>query len=259
MLWEYDFQVPAADGAMPTFVVSAAQNRPLPLVILYMDVWGIREELRQIARDVAARGYCCALPDLFYRAGTVRHEFRDANGRMITLEKLSAADKERVRAPLRNLTDPMVMRDTDKIIGFACEQGLASGRRVAVIGYCMGGRHALMAAGTFPDEVCAAVCLHGSSLVADGPGSPHRIAAKAKGEIYCGFAEGDRFATPAIVRSIEMEMQRAGVSYCFKVHAGADHGYALPDRDLYDREATRQDWEAVGAMLQRRLPAAAMH
>lgn len=139
MLWEYDFQVPAADGGMPTFVVSAARNRPLPLVILYMDVWGIREELRQIARDVAVRGYCCALPDLFYREGTVRHEFRDANGRMIRLEKLSAADKERVRAPLRNLTDPMVMQDTAKVIEFAGVPGLASGRNVAVIGYCMGG------------------------------------------------------------------------------------------------------------------------
>ena len=76
------------------------KDRPSPFVVVYMDIWGIREELRQIARNVAALGYCCALPDLFYRDGKVRHDFRDANGRMITLEKLSDADKERVRAPL---------------------------------------------------------------------------------------------------------------------------------------------------------------
>ncbi len=71
MLWERDFQVPTADGTMATFVASPPKRLSAPLVILYMDVWGIREELRQIARDVAAQGYCCALPDLYYRQGTV--------------------------------------------------------------------------------------------------------------------------------------------------------------------------------------------
>jgi carboxymethylenebutenolidase len=257
MLWERDFEVPTADGTMATFVAGQSQSHPAPFVIIYMDVWGIREELRQIARDVAAKGYCCALPDLYYRQGTVRHEFRDADGRMITLEKLSDADKERVRAPLRSLTDKMVMQDTENLIRFARERRFASVQRVAVIGYCMGGRHALVAAGTFPDEVGAAACLHGTRLVIDGPDSAHRVAARAKGAIYCGFAEHDRFAAPAIVRAIELEMRAAGVSYCFKVHGNADHGYALPDRDLYDREATRQDWTTIEAMLQRQLSATA--
>ncbi len=257
MMWEREIEVPTADGSMTTFLAGQSQHQPLPIVIVYMDIWGIREELRQIARDVAALGYSCALPDLFYREGKVRHDFRDANGRMITLEKLADAEKERVRAPLRRLTDEMVMRDTEKLLAFARTNDFATLRGAGVVGYCMGGRHALVAAGAFPDDIRAAACLHGTSLVTDGPQSPHRIAAHAKGEIYCGFAEHDRFADPAVVSALEAELRGAGVKYRLEVHRGIDHGYALPDRDLYDPGATRRDWVAIEAMLRRQLKVSA--
>jgi carboxymethylenebutenolidase len=250
---EREVEVATSDGTMTTFFASAQEVGPLPLVIVYMDIWGIREELRQVARDVASLGYCCALPDLFYREGKVRHDFRDANGRMITLEKLSDADKERVRAPLRKLSDPMVMRDTEALLVFARNNQFASMRGAGTVGYCMGGRHALVAVGTLPEDIRAAACLHGTSLVTDDPQSPHRIAAKAKGEIYCGFAEHDRFAAPAVISALDAELKAAGLTYRLEVHRGIDHGYALPDRDLYDPDATRRDWVAIKEMLRRRL------
>ena len=85
-----------------------------------------------------------------------RHEFRDVNvdGRIVTLEKLSDPDKERVRAPLRSLTDKMVMQNTENLIRFAREHRFASVQSVAVIGYCMGGRHALVAAGICRTKSC---------------------------------------------------------------------------------------------------------
>ena len=253
-MWERELIVTTSDGAMATFFASAQEDRPSPFVVVYMDIWGIREELRQIARDVAALGYCCALPDLFYREGLVHHDFRDTNGRMITLEKLSEADKERVRAPMCKLTDAMVMRDTKALLAFARNKRLALARGAGAIGYCMGGRHALVAAGTFPDEMCAAACLHGTSLVTDGPSSPHRVATHAKGEIYCGFAEHDRFAAPEVISALDDQLKAAGVTYRLVVHAEIDHGYALPDRDLYDHKATRRDWIAIEQMFRRQLP-----
>src|SRR5471030_1338941 len=130
-------EIATASGTMPTFTVHPSDGGPFPAVIIYMDIWGIREELLDIARQTAACGYCCMLPDLFYREGVVRNEFRDANGRMITLEKLTDAQKEKVRGPLRRLSDSMVMDDTDALLR-NLEGMRASLGKVTAVGYCMG-------------------------------------------------------------------------------------------------------------------------
>ena len=45
------------------------------------------------------------------------------------------------------------------------------------------------------------------------------------------------------------------VDYCCEVHPGAEHGYALPDRDIYDKRAANRDWELIFAMFRRQLSA----
>ena len=44
-------------GRMETFVTHPEQDGPFPPVVIYMDVWGLREELYDIARKVAVAGY----------------------------------------------------------------------------------------------------------------------------------------------------------------------------------------------------------
>ena len=46
---------------------------------------------------------------------------------------------------------------------------------------------------------------------------------------------------------------RSDVAYRFNLHAGAHHGYALPDRDVYDRAAVETDWQEIFAMFDRQL------
>ena len=88
---EKTVNIPTADGQMGTFVVHPEESGPFAPVIIYMDVWGLRTELCDIARKVAVIGYYVLLPDLYYRQGRIRHEWRDANGRMISLPKLDSA------------------------------------------------------------------------------------------------------------------------------------------------------------------------
>src|ERR1700722_13108262 len=85
---EQSIEIDTSAGKMPTFVVHPRQDGPFPAVILYMDIWGVREELYDIARWVATGGYYCLVPDLFYRQGKIRHEARDQRGKMISLSKL---------------------------------------------------------------------------------------------------------------------------------------------------------------------------
>ena len=51
-------------GPMETFVTHPEQGGPFPPVVIYMDFWGLREELFDIARRVGTVGYYCMVPDV---------------------------------------------------------------------------------------------------------------------------------------------------------------------------------------------------
>jgi len=97
-----DIETPS--GRMGTFVTHPEHDGPFPAVIIYMDIWGVRDELFEIARRVGTVGYYCLVPDFYYREGTVRHEFRDEQNRMISLHALDEERRQRVIAPGRRLT-----------------------------------------------------------------------------------------------------------------------------------------------------------
>ncbi len=60
-------EITTADGTCRTTLFA---EEPGPGVILVMDAGGPREALLTIARDLAARGFAVAVPDLMYRAGS---------------------------------------------------------------------------------------------------------------------------------------------------------------------------------------------
>lgn len=251
---ERELTIPTPSGRMEAFMTHPRGEGPFPAVIVYMDVWGVREELRDIARRIATVGYYCMLPDLYYRQGRIRHEFRDARQRMISLELLTEAQKETVRAPMRKLTDAMVVDDTAALLDFIDRGEPVRSGAMGAIGYCMGGRHIFRVAGAFPQRFRACASMHGTRLVTDQPDSPHLSALKAEGELYGGFAERDPYASMSTVRTVAETLRDSRVRYRYEVHAGAEHGYALPDRDIHDKRAANRDWEAIFGMFHRQLP-----
>ena len=48
-------------------------------------------------------------------------------------------------------------------------------------------------------------------------------------------------------------MKASKARYHHEVHMGAEHGYALPNRDIHDKKATLRDWEIILAMFRRQL------
>ena len=62
-----DIETP--DGAMETFICRPERGAPAPAVLMLMDAPGIREELYDMARRLAAVGYAVLLPNLYYRDG----------------------------------------------------------------------------------------------------------------------------------------------------------------------------------------------
>ena len=47
---ERHIDIPTADGRMDSFVVHPEEGGPFPAVLILMDIWGLREELFDVAR-----------------------------------------------------------------------------------------------------------------------------------------------------------------------------------------------------------------
>jgi carboxymethylenebutenolidase len=78
-------EIPTKAARMETFIAHPGDSDPHPAVILYMDIWGVREELYDIARNVASVGYYAMVPDLYYRQGKIRdRNLFDAKGRTVS-------------------------------------------------------------------------------------------------------------------------------------------------------------------------------
>jgi carboxymethylenebutenolidase len=248
-------EIETRDGRMETFITHPEQDGPFPAVVLYMDVWGVREELYDLARRIGTVGYYCLLPDLYYRQGKVRSTYINDKGERISLNRLSKEDQDTVLTPLRQLSDRMVVDDTGAILRFLDAGGEpVKPGGVGSVGYCMGGRHILQAAVNYPDRFVASAGLHGTSLISDRPDSPHRALDRLRGELYCGFAEFDEHAPLPMVAKFNELMTSSPARYTHQIHRGAEHGYALPDRDIFHKQAAERDWELIFAMFHRQIP-----
>ncbi len=245
--------IPTPDGAMDAYLACPDGTGARPLVILFMDIWGLREELFAIARRVAAEGYSCIVPNLFYREGKFSLEQYDAQGRAISFNLLPDDLQQSMRARAERLNRQTLRVDLASILD-CCKHLPVRDGAAGSIGFCMGGREAFFAAQEFPDRFRATASLHGSRLVTPSDDSPHRLAARMRGAVYCGFAEFDRGSPPEVIKALSEALRRVpGLDFEASVHRGAHHGYALPERDVHDPAATERDWDAIFRMLRRQL------
>ncbi len=193
------------------------------------------------------------VPNLFHREGQFSLTQRNAEGRAISFNLLPEDVQRDMRARAERLNRQTLRADIAAILDFCAREPVRDGP-AGSIGFCMGGREAFFAAQEFPERFRATASLHGSRLVTPADDSPHRLAHRMRGEVYCGFAEFDRGAPPEVVAKIEESLRGApGLTSCTQMHRGAHHGYALPDRDVHDPAATESDWREIFAMLRRQL------
>lgn len=249
---ELTIDVPTPGGNMKTFVTYPEDGGPFAPIILYMDIWGVREELREIARRIATVGYAAILPDFYYRQGDDVHtEVYADNGRMVSLHRMDEDGERRVQEPRKKLTGQMVMDDTAALLKLIDGDAAMKPGPVGSVGWCMGGWMVLSAAGNFPDRLQAGASLHGTMLISDKPDSPHLMVDKFRGELYGGFGELDHLTPPAMAKDLGELLEGCEVDYRAVIHKAAEHGYALPDRDIFDAPAAARDWAHIFAMWRR--------
>lgn len=233
-------------GKMETFICHPERGAH-PAVLFLMDAPGIRQELYDMARRLAAVGYVVLLPNLYYRAGTDTKYGPD-------VLDAGSADHARMRSVRTRMTIPPVMEDVADLIGFADGRPEVTAGPVGCHGYCMSGPYALAAAARYPDRVRAAASFYGTWLVSDAEESPHLSLGKVTGEVYIGCAEHDELAPAEMVEELRRRFEGSGVAGELEVYPGVHHGFAFPERNVYDRVAAERHWERLCALYRRNLP-----
>ena len=242
---ETTIDIETGEGAMETFIVHPERDAPHPAILMLMDAPGIREELHDMARRLATSGYVVLLPNLYYRAG------RDSKFGPGVLD-IGDPERDRMRAIRTKMTIPPVMRDVAALFRFL--DGFAPARPgpVGVHGYCMSGPYALAAAARY-DRVAAAASFYGTWLVSDAEESPHLTLGHAKGELYIACAEIDELAPLPMVEQLRQLFVASGAKGELEIYPTVHHGFAFPQRKIYDRDAAERHWERLIALYRRRL------
>lgn len=231
-------EIATSDGRAPAWFFEPAGAGPWPGVLFFMDAIGPRPALASMASRLAGEGFCVLLPDLYYRAGP-RAPFDAAT--VLTDE----TQRARMLALLQSLDDAAAMRDVAACLDFLAAEPAVRGPAIGCLGYCMGGRLALLAAGHFPERVRAAACIHGAGLATDGAASPHRLAGDMRAALYVAVAETDPWLGPGETERLRAALAAAGVEHLIEVYPGARHGFAVPDVEAHDPSAAERHWRRV--------------
>ena len=220
-----------------------------PGVLFFMDAIGLRPRLHEMADRIASWGYVVLVPNVFYRAGSAQDT---SPTRELDSDEARAAFFEKAMPRVNGLTPDQSRPDTVAWIDALTSRDDVS-TPIGVLGYCMGARLAIRAAGDHPDLVAACAGFHGGGLVTDDPQSPHASLSRARAEFVFGHADNDRSMTPDNVLTLGAALDDAGLSASNEVYTGAPHGYSMSDTAAYDQDATERSFRELRALLDRTL------
>jgi carboxymethylenebutenolidase len=245
-----DVAVP--DGRAEAWVSRPEGDGDHPGVLFFMDAFGVRDQIEQMADRIAGWGYVVLAPNVFHRNGTMAEVAPTVDLR---------APEERGRAiraamgRVGALTAELAARDIPAYVAaLRAIPGVDDGP-VGVTGYCMGARLAVRAACLCPDDVGACGGFHGGRLATDEPDSPHLGLPRARAAFYFGHADGDRSMSPEAIERLDRALDEAGLEHTTEVYAGAPHGYTMADTSSYDEAAAERHFRALEDLLGRSLAA----
>lgn len=239
------------DGTAEALLVTPSEgDGPWPGVLLLMDVFGVRPYLEEMARRIASWGYVVLVPNVFYRDGSVAELL--PQGPQDTPQE-RAAYFSVAKPRIARLTSEKAVPDLRAYLEVLESRTEVRPGPVGVVGYCMGARLAMRAAGERPDLVAACAGFHGGQLVTDAPDSPHLALAHATAEFCFGHADHDRSMPPAQVRALGEALAAHGLTATNEVYPGAPHGFTMADTEAYHEEATERHYAALRDLLDRTL------
>ncbi|MEV4635727.1 dienelactone hydrolase family protein [Actinoplanes sp. NPDC049548] len=240
------------DGVADAYLVRPGGDGPFPGVLFFIDAFGLRPRIFEMADRIAERGYAVLAPNLLYRGG-----------RSPLVDPAELGDPERrdaifgkVMPLVKGLSPDMITRDAGAYLDFFAAQDRVAAGPVVATGYCMGGRNAVLATVAYPNRIKAAASFHAGGFVTDQPDSPHLRVGAVTGELYVGHADNDPSMTAEQIRRLESALDEAGVTYTSEVYEGAPHGFTMSDTAAYQEAGEKRHWVRLFDLLDRVHPPA---
>lgn len=192
-------------------------------VLVIQEWWGVNQHIKNVTDRFAAEGFIALAPDLYH--GVVTAE-PDEAGKLLMALDINRAEKD-----LRGATN------------YLKEQ---SGGPVGVVGFCMGGAIALLAACKNGSNIGACVDFYGGH-----PAVTYDFETLTA-PVLGLFAEHDGFAN-ATIPVIENGLKDRG-NFEIKVYPGTSHAFFNDDRaDVYNADAAKDAWDRTLALFRANL------
>lgn len=237
--------VPTDDGVADSYYTRPDGEGPFPGVLLYMDAFGLRPRLYEMADRIAEHGYAVLVPNLLYRGG--RAPLVDLSG--LKDPERRGAMFGRLMPLMGALDTAAITRDTRAYLDFLDAQEAVASGPDAVVGYCMGGLNGLKAIEAYPDRLAALASFHGARLATDEPDSPHLQVGRITGEVYFAHADNDSSMPQESIDLLETALDAADVRFRSEIYRGAEHGFTMADTHVYNAEAEKRHWEKLFELL----------
>ena len=222
-------QIPVKDGSLPGYSARPQGNGPFPTVLVIEEIFGVHEYIKDVCRRFAKQGFLAVAPELY--------------ARIADLSKMSDP-QQIVRDVISKASDAQVLSDLDAASRWA-EANHGDPERIAVNGFCRGGRDVWLYAAHNPD-LKAAIAWYGPIAGATSPIQPHTaadFAVSLKCPLLGLYGGQDKSIDVAAVQAAAVAAQRAGKTVEIVVYPDAGHGFHADYRPSFNAKDAADGWQ----------------
>jgi carboxymethylenebutenolidase len=228
-----EVKIPVPDGEIPGYRAMPDKEGRFATVLVVQEIFGIHEHIKDICRRLAKAGYFAIAPELYARQGDV--------------SKLSSI-QEIFSQVVSKVPDAQVMSDLDAAVAYAAKTGKADTSKLAITGYCWGGRIVWLYAAHRRDLKAGAAWygrLTGNSTELT-PKHPLDVAGQLNAPVLGLYAEKDGGIPLDTVEKMKAALKAAGKTGSdIIVYPGAAHGFYADYRPSYNKEAANDAWQKM--------------
>lgn len=236
-----DVKIATSSGDIPAYRALPKGNpkAKLPVLLVVHEIFGVHEHIKDLCRRFAKQGYFAIAPDLFARHG----------------DATKIADINQLRAEIvSKASDAQVAGDLDATVAWASRQAAADTSRLAITGFCWGGRITWLYAAHQP-LLKAGVAWYGK-VVGDKdplhPKNPVDVVADLKAPVLGLYGGKDQGIPLEGVEQLKAALQ--GGSAAAKraevhVYPEAGHAFAADYRASYRKDDADDGFKRLSAWL----------